>query len=881
MRWHLSTTMTGAGVATTSTRSACDARQPRLRRGKMTTNECAATSSNTSTASPTTSHSDSMGPSLSDFAPLEDAHSDWTPSDASGDHEEEESFDMVASGDWSEGSRESETRSRTSSSGDDSRMRLSFPDPISSVGNLSSKQLNGDLGASITDETAYSFLLDAAPAPSLDSPRSVTSSLPSTDDAPSSIAESNPPPLLDDHPSTPPESSEPERPQLKDRAISDWLKLTGEARAEKDKEENSKQAAVSGTVENAPLAAVESPLGTTSNLLKVVFVGGDENERQIVLDQLERLEGVQTDVVEDVQGDSAGLVVRFVNHAGKLQEDVNRVDDKSIPRTLTIVVPTPSLDNSPTTSTQSSLASLASLASTDSSRTVQGRGDLRLSSFLLPAIKKPSDSLVALGSQEKGATSKIFRLEDLVAADEQALSDAIKESLLPLDGKAATNEEQKDDPATSFKKSMVSRTLLLLTAALAIAAASLLETSPSFGALRSVNQVAPPQQAIASSSASAHTTSTTQPIASTSTLSSPVQSLPAAETPALLDPPPAATACSIGRPGACALAVVEAQNSLALLATKLAGSPSLFGAPNTSAKVAAESGKAEEESVIERKRARTRRIIEHKAHRKALRPRRSTVKPKRKSLHFCSSSSSSTPPTSATVPSLREALYIITNSAHHQAQQLTHRLSTTHLPRAHRHLHRASSSVRILSHRAEVHLRLGARKALHHHTAIRQQAQRQLDAAAPQMEAFARQGEQKLKEVVRGGEERIRSFAKLSDQHLHAATIRAGRHLNAVARLAQEKQIPRRLRDSSTRFAEGAMRFGKEHLVRAAGAVEAIQNGEIGVLGGVKGCGSLEGGVRERCEKRKRRERERRRKEKVAKKEGEATERRAETGGWW
>lgn len=839
------------------------------KRPQMTSNELALTPAHEPNASPATSHSDSVGPPLSDFAPLEDAQSDWTPSDASSEHEEEESFDMVASRDWSEGSRESEPRSRTSSSGDESRMRLSFPDPISSVGNLTSKHSNSDLGASITDETAYSFLLDTAPAPSFDSPRSVSSSLPSTDDALSSVAESNPPPLLDEHPSTPPESSEPERPQLKDRAISDWLKLTGEARAEKEKVEASKKESVADVHNKEVVSVDDTSLSSTPDVLEVLFVGGSENERQIVLDQLKRLEGIQTDTVTQLQSGSSGLIVNLTDdeHA---TEDIaaarSAFEDDSRPRFLNIVVPCDSSDDSPLTSTQSSLASLTSFASTDSSRTIRGAASVRSSSIILPRPHKPETA-----RQENGGASKVFRLEDLVAADNQTLSDALKESLFPLGSgdEITTIEEHKDDPITSFKKSMVSRTLLLLTAALAIAAASVLETSPSFGALRPVNQVAPAQHSVASSSSAARSaTSTTQPIATTSTRPSPVQSLPPPETPALIDPPPPTNACSIGHPGACALAVFEAQNSLALLATKLASAPSLFGAPNASAKVADESEQTEQAEAEERKKARTRRIIERKVQRMALRPRRSTSKPKRKSLHFCSSASS-TPPTAATVPSFREALHIVTHSAHHQAQQLTHRISTTHLPRAQRHIHRASSSVRILSHRAELHLRHRARTAIHQQTILLQHAQRHLDAAAPKMDAFARRGEQKLKEIVRSGDEGIRSFAKLSDHHLHAATTRATRHLSAVAQLAQERHIPRRLRDSSAKLAGGALRFGKQHLIRAAEAVEAIQNGEVGVLGGVKGCGTLEGGVRERCEKRKLRERERRRKERLEQGEGE------------
>ncbi|GAA5874171.1 hypothetical protein JCM1840_000374 [Sporobolomyces johnsonii] len=158
--------------------------------------------------SPSTTHSDSTGPLLPDelhTLSCDESPSDWSPSDQSDRSEDEgedddAGFDMVGSREFhpaSEGGRSSlSTASHGSSSASsgrksaDERMKLSYPDPMSSVEEfaplspmaspppspalpaekIEAKEIKNDLENSILhDGGTYSLLLDA-PVPSSPSP---------------------------------------------------------------------------------------------------------------------------------------------------------------------------------------------------------------------------------------------------------------------------------------------------------------------------------------------------------------------------------------------------------------------------------------------------------------------------------------------------------------------------------------------------------------------------------------------------------------------------------------------------------------------------------------------------------------------------------------
>lgn len=105
-----------------------------------------------------TTNSDSTGPALSDLPSFTDDHSDWSPS-------EHEDYEMIGSREWSE-SEQSERSGKSSrsknSSGSEARsdryqaqrMRLSFPDPLDSVEVVDEANMEN----SFISEGQYSFL---------------------------------------------------------------------------------------------------------------------------------------------------------------------------------------------------------------------------------------------------------------------------------------------------------------------------------------------------------------------------------------------------------------------------------------------------------------------------------------------------------------------------------------------------------------------------------------------------------------------------------------------------------------------------------------------------------------------------------------------------
>lgn len=306
--------------------------------------------------SPTTSHSDSLGPPLSDLAPSDlaplsdaggDSHSDWTPSEHStGD---EESYDMLASQDL----------------GPLERMRLSFPDPQAPAPEVvessarAPDSLPQDFPEDAQDAT-YSFLLDATPP----TPKSATPSIPTdagTEALLSDAGEGSVDVSAIQTSKTPPLGK-----VDKDQAVAEWLQvLTGESQPKSDGNSGIASTAKQsiGGLRNAELlpqqtrnvgrASMNSGFGSTD---LVSASDALDQERRRVSEGLTELQ--PSPVVGRMKG---------VSSLGDKSSNSVSLDDESY---CYVVESTEELVTAPSGLQGNSAASLESLASVKSSVTV-------------------------------------------------------------------------------------------------------------------------------------------------------------------------------------------------------------------------------------------------------------------------------------------------------------------------------------------------------------------------------------------------------------------------------------------------------------------------------------------------------------------------------
>jgi hypothetical protein len=357
--------------------------------------------------SPVSSHSDSIGPPLSDLPSLASSHSVSSRSRHSHNEDDSDSFDMLSSREWNR----SVSRFEQSTSGSEvevghpeERMRLSFPDPLAEV-----------RGMEVDEAVGYSFLLDARP----DKTRSIV------------------------------EEVEPDKEGREEKQtyadVSSWIRTTS-------------------SITGESLEHLDVPPSPTVRCIPLTFVGGTTGERETVAARFKALSFNESCMAQ-------AIIVQFVERGsmGREEEVRTLVSETADARVFPIISSRPA----------SLVASTCNL--TDSSTTIR---DVPITSTV-PDDPTLSRSVLRLDDARQYTT-----LDEFIQASD---TDLLK--MLRRTSAIASSENDKEDETTATcvdpddtpptPASLLSRTLLLITAAIFIATVSLLESTPTFAALRS------------------------------------------------------------------------------------------------------------------------------------------------------------------------------------------------------------------------------------------------------------------------------------------------------------------------------------------------------------------------------------------------------------